>query len=254
MTPAPRLRSEAATAAADVLCIDDDEVVQILLEEVVRLAGAAYHVARSAEDAVTRLGARRFDLILLDRRLPDSDGLLLIETIRARGACPVIVLSEMGAPQDRQLGLGLGAEDYLTKPFNPAELVARIRALLERERRRVAQRAGETIVCGPLTFMPASRRLQVDGMTSFLPPAEARMLRLLLENRETVLSRDALTSAACGREWYPGDRTADVLIARLRRKLPREVAAIVTVHRLGYMLHVPDGADRGDAPGRDRIG
>jgi DNA-binding response OmpR family regulator len=246
MTPGASLRRAGdPVAPADVLCVDDDEVVQILLEEVVRLAGAAYHMAGSAEDALARLGARRFDLIVLDRRLPDSDGLLLIETIRKRGECPVIVLSEMGAPQDRQLGLGLGAEDYLAKPFNPAELVARIRALLERERRRMAQRTGETITCGPLRFTPASRRLQIAGTESFLPPAEARMLRLLLECRDTVLSRDALTSAACGRDWSPGDRTADVLIARLRRKLPRHVAEIVTVHRLGYMFRVINASQPG---------
>jgi len=221
----------------DVLCIDDDSVVQIVLQEVVRLAGGVHHEARTAEDARAQLGARRFDLILLDRRLPDSDGLLLIEPIRSRGECPVVILSQLDDPLDRQLGLGLGAAEYLTKPFNPAELTARLRALLERERRRRDRGRDETIEHGRMSFCPGARRLRIGDEVCFLPPAEARMLRLLLERRGTVLSRDDLTSAACGREWSPGDRTADVLIARLRRKLPGDVAEITTVHRLGYVLH-----------------
>lgn len=221
----------------DVLCIDDDPVLQVMLAEVVRLAGATHHEARSARAVVDLLGRRSFDLILLDRRLPDTDGLLLIESIRRRESCPIIVLSELGCPNDRQLGLGLGAHDYLSKPFNPAELSSRIRSLLERERSARERRRNETIVFGRLAFTPGARRLRIDGEVSFLPPAETRMLCLLLERPGEVLSRDALTAAACGRDWSPGDRTADVLIARLRKKIPKDVAKIVTVHRLGYVLH-----------------
>jgi DNA-binding response OmpR family regulator len=229
-------------ALGHVLCIDDDEVVQILLGEVVRLAGAVYHDARSAGQARGLLSARSFDLILLDRRLPDTDGLLLIETVHHRSDCPVIVLSEMGCAQDRQLGLGMGAMEYLTKPFNPARLSARIRDLLERERRRQDRMRNETVTLGPLTFNPAVRRLRIGADETYLPPAEGRMLSMLLRRRGEVLSRDDLTRGACGRDWSPGDRTADVLIARLRRKLPAELMEIVTVHRLGYVLrtHIAD--------------
>ncbi|MEO1677846.1 MAG: response regulator transcription factor [Pseudomonadota bacterium] len=230
--------SENGAAHGDVLCVDDDAVVQILLEEVVRLAGASYHGARSAQEAEAELCARRFDLILLDRRLPDSDGLLLIETARQRSDCPVVVLSELGCPQDRQLGLGLGAEEYLPKPFNPIELTGRIRFLLGREHRRREQVRSQRITLGELVFTPGERCLDVDGERQFLPPAESRLLCRLMERHGTVLSRDDLTLAACGRGWTPGDRTTDVLIARLRRKLPEHAAKIVTVHRLGYALHV----------------
>lgn len=220
----------------DVLCIDDDQVVQILLEEVVRLAGAVYHDARSAEQAKGLLAAKSFDLILLDRRLPDSDGLLLIETVRQHGDCPVIVLSELGCQQDRQLGIGLGATEYLTKPFNPAELSMRIRLILEREQLRQERMRDAPIKLGRLTFSPAARRLTIGAVETYLPPAEGRMLYLLLSRQGEVLSRDDLTLGACGRDWSPGDRTADVLIARLRKRLPRDIAEIVTVHRLGYVL------------------
>jgi len=219
-----------------VLCIDDDDVVQILLGEVVRMANAVHHHARSAQQAKALLAVRRFDLILLDRRLPDTDGLLLIETVQQRGDCPVIVLTEMSCPQDRQLGLGMGALEYLAKPFNPAELSMRVRALLERTHRQQERMRDETVTLGRLSFNPAARRLRIGTTESYLPPAEARMLSLLLLRRGDVLSRDDLTRGACGRDWSPGDRTADVLIARLRRKIPKDILEIVTVHRLGYVL------------------
>lgn len=220
----------------DVLCIDDDQVVLILLEEVVRLAGAVYHDARSAQQAKDLLATQSFDLILLDRRLPDSDGLLLIDTIRQHGDCPVIVLSELGCQQDRQLGIGLGAAEYLTKPFNPAELSMRIRLFLEREQLRQEHMRDAPITLGQLSFNPAIRRLNIGTVETYLPPAEARMLHLLMSRQGEVLSRDDLTLGACGREWSPGDRTVDVLVARLRKRLPRDIAEIVTVHRLGYVL------------------
>ncbi len=228
----------SSTGLGDVLCIDDDDVVQILLGEVVRLAGAAYHGARSAREAKDVLSRRGFDLVLLDRRLPDSDGLLLLELVQRRCDCPVIVLSEMGCAQDRQLGLGLGAMEYLTKPFNPAELSTRIRALLEREQRQRDRQRAETFEHGPLSFDPDARRLRIGPAETYLPPAEGRLLSLFLMRQGQVLSRDDLTLIACGREWSPGDRTADVLVARLRRKLPRELLEIVTVHRMGYVMKV----------------
>ncbi len=234
-------RNTAPASLGDVLCIDDDEVVQILLAEVVSLAGARYHDARSARQARQLLSVQRFDLIVLDRRLPDSDGLLLIETIQQRNECPVIVLSNMGGPQDRQLGLGLGASEYVTKPFNPAELSNRIRHLLERNSRAHRQALDQPIKLGPLTLTASARRLRIDEDVQYLPPAEARMLHLLLRHKGEVLNRDDLTLAACGRVWSPGDRTADVLIARLRKKIPGDVAKITTVHRFGYVLDDTSG-------------
>lgn len=225
----------------DVLCVDDDEVVLILLKEVVWLAGARYHEARSALQARRLLSEKRFGLIVLDRRLPDSDGLLLIETIRHRNECAVIVLSKMDAPQDRQLGLGLGATEYLTKPFNPAELSSRIRQLLERGARAQRRALDQPVRLGRLTLTASERRLRIDDHEQYLPPAEARMLHMLIQHKGQVLDRDNLTLAACGRIWTPSDRTADVLIARLRKKIPSGVATITTVHRLGYVLNESSG-------------
>ena len=236
-----RMASAAAPEAdsghlGDVLCVEDDPVVQIALGDVIRRAGARQHTAASAREAEALLDHRTFDLIVLDRRLPDSDGLLLIQTIRRTSDCPVIVLSRMGDTQDRILGLGLGATDYVTKPFSPADLSSRIRfMLMERARQRDSDRT-QPIRRGRLSFLPVSRRLTIDGAVVFLPPAEARLLLALLENEAEVLTRDDLTQAACGRDWSPGDRTVDVLIARLRKRIPLDVAEIVTVHRTGYLL------------------
>ena len=238
MTAPPGLIESDTLASAAVLCVDDDEVVQILLKDVVRFAGAGYFEARSSRDARAMLATRQFDLILLDRRLPDGDGLLLMDVIRRRGDCPVIVLSELGCQQDRQLGLGLGATDYIAKPFSPAEVSGRVRFALEKARVRKRQVEDAPIRRGRLSLTSVSRRLCIDGIARFLPPAETRMLQALLQRHGEVLSRDDLTAAACGRDWSPGDRTGDVLIARLRKKLPPDVAEITTVHRLGYVLNV----------------
>jgi len=219
-----------------ILCVDDDNVIQILLEEVVRRAGASYCAARSVREAEELIEARTFQLVLLDRRLPDTDGPLLIEPIRARNDCPVIVLSEMTGMRDRLLGIGLGATEYVTKPFNPAELSNKIRSILKRDARRRGSGRTKAIHLGRLSFVPGPRRLVIDGHMSYLPSAEARMLQALLERHGEVLNRDELTAAACGRDWSPGDRTVDVLIARLRKRLPSGVAEIVTVHGLGYYV------------------
>lgn len=220
----------------DVLCIDDDDVMQILLREVVCQAGARYHDARSARQARQLLGAQRFDLVLLDRRLPDADGLLLIERIQKRNKCPVIVLSQMGDSQDRQLGLGLGASEYISKPFNPIDLASKIRIMLEKNLRAHQRALSERLEMGSIRLNASSGKLQIGDEVTYLPPAEARMLHLMLLHKGEVLDRDDLTLAACGRAWSPGDRTADVLIARLRKKIPAEVATITTVHRCGYVL------------------
>jgi len=242
MTGPPHDARDAGGAASaglgHVLCVEDDPVVQIALGDVIQRAGATHHAVASAREAEAHLERRTFDLIVLDRRLPDSDGLLLIQTIRRTSDCPVIVLSRMGDTQDRILGLGLGATEYVTKPFSPADLSSRIRfMLMDRARQRASDRS-QPITRGRLSFLPVSRRLTINGAVVFLPPAEARLLLVLLENEGEVLTRDDLTQAACGRDWSPGDRTVDVLIARVRKRIPPDVAEIVTVHRTGYLMSV----------------
>ncbi len=236
MTVEPASSDAGGTSLDAVLCVDDDPVVQIMLSEVVRNAGAQYRSATTVGEATDLLSSQHFDLVLLDRRLPDSDGLLLIQTIRQTRDCPVIVLSELSEDRDRQLGIGLGAADYMTKPFSPAKLSSRIRHLLiDRARRKDLDRS-HPISIGGTTFQPMLRRLSINGAVTFLPPNEARLLRVFLDHPEQVLDRDMLTRNAFDRDWTPGDRTIDVLVARLRRKLDGSGISVVTVHRAGYLL------------------
>lgn len=219
-----------------VLCVDDDPVVQLMLHDIVRTAGGKYVSANCARDAEQLLAETEFDLILLDRKLPDSDGLLLLQTIKQGGDCPVIVLSAMDETRDKILGLGLGAAEYLTKPFSPAELSSRIRAALAHRQKARNDISSEPIAFDGLVFHPGTRSLRIKDKEMFLPPAEARLLHAFLLHVGEPQSRDALTRFACSRDWTPGDRTIDVLVTRLRRRIPADVAHIVTVHRFGYVL------------------
>ncbi len=219
-----------------VLGVDDDPVVQLGLGDIVRSAGGDYFEATSATEAEDLLGKNKFDLVLLDRKLPDSDGLLLLQAIKNSSDCPVVVLSAMGETRDKILGLGLGAAEYITKPFNPVELITRVRSLLMQRRDQRNRMNGELFTIGDLSFRPDTRALKVGDTELFLPPTEARLLHVLLLRLGEPQSRDNLTRFVCNRDWSPGDRTIDVLVARLRRRIPKDVAQIVTVHRFGYVL------------------
>lgn len=236
--PAP---ARYATHLGAVLCVEDDPVVQLMLADIVRMSGGSYQSAGTAREAEAHLARTAFDLILLDRKLPDSDGLLLLQTIKQSCDCPVIVLSAMDETRDKILGLGLGAAEYVTKPFNPAELSGRVRAVLQDRAQSRAAADNAPITCGTLVFNPSTRSLRIGCDEAFLPPAEARLLHAFLLGLGEPQSRDALTRMTCGRDWTPGDRTVDVLITRLRRRIPAEVARIVTIHRFGYVFTPTDG-------------
>ena len=240
LTPSRNPAGRQQKTLGAVLCVDDDPVVQLMLGDIVRIAGGAYHKADSARVAEDILGQIRFDLILLDRKLPDSDGLLLLRTIKQSSDCPVIVLSSMNEDRDKILGLGLGAAEYMTKPFNSGELSRRVRALLMQRVEKQRQTDLNPVSFAGLYFHPRTRLLRVDDTEVYLPPAEARLLHAFLTNRGTPQSRDDLTKHVCGRDWCAGDRTVDVLVARLRRRIPADVAKITTIHRFGYVL---DGVD-----------
>ncbi len=231
----------AVLAKHAVLCVEDDPIVQLMLEDVVVGAGASCAVVGTARDAEAQLANSRFDLVLLDRRLPDSDGLLLMQAIKNSSDCPVIVLSAMNDTRDKLLGIGLGAAEYVTKPFNPLELSARIRQLLNTQ--ADLEHDQELYECRGLSFHPRSRRLEIGGVSTFLAPAEARLLQTFFANEGDVQTRDQLSQAASGRDWSPGDRTIDVLVNRLRRRLDQSAAEIVTVHRTGYLLSLRAAQD-----------
>ncbi|MGH1356531.1 MAG: response regulator transcription factor [Thalassovita sp.] len=219
-----------------ILCVEDDPIMQLMLKDVVGTVGADCVVVGTTQEAEERLNADRFDLTLLDRQLPDSDGLLLLQTIKKTSGCPVVVLSGMGETRDKILGIGLGAIEYLTKPVNPLELCGRIKNILTSTARVEQKERSEDFECADLCFNTQTRQLKAGKKTHFLAPSEAKLLQVFIAHEGDVLHRDQLYEAACSREWTPGDRTIDVLVSRLRRKLSGSSAEIVTVHGVGYLL------------------
>lgn len=231
-----QVRPLPSAKRATILCIDDDPIVQLMLEDIIAGAGADFVIVGSAREAEDVLADTHFDLVLLDRCLPDSDGLLLLRTIKSENDCPVIILSTLDKSRDKLLGIGLGATEYVTKPFNPLELSSRIRQLLHNHSDTAKPAANGVLEIAGMTFDPRSRRLETPGQYVILAPAEARLLHALLLNEGQLQTRDQMTQSICGREWSPGDRSIDVLINRLRGHIRSFPVDIVTVHRAGYLL------------------
>lgn len=225
---------------ADILLIDDDVLIQYMVEDVVKQMGHRFSCADSGETARAALGAQLFDLVILDRRLPDTDGLLLAQMIQAKAKSPFIVLSSLGSANDQILGLGMGAADYICKPVEPAVLRARI------EKQLAMHRGGgdETMLAvgATLRLNIRTRRLSVADRTEVLAPAETRLLICLIHGLGQPLERMQISKAICGREWCYGDRTVDVLVSRLRQRLRGSTVRITTVHGVGYIL-MDNGAD-----------
>ncbi len=228
-----------------ILVIDDDPVVRVLLRETLTAAGYIVDEAETGNEAERLLAEDIWDLILLDRRLPDCDGLLLLRSIREKYNSPVIVLTIMDDEHDRILGLGLGAHDYITKPFNPTEISLRIRNLLRSRNPSILPYHNRPITFGRFTLVQTSRRLVSGGTDHKLAPAEMRLMAAFLTHPGHVLERTLLTQAVLRRDWSYNDRSIDVLVARLRKRIednPKSPKWIITVHGAGY-LFAPDTGD-----------
>ena len=227
-----------------ILAVDDDEQVQELLSDYLTHEGFRVTVAASGAAMSAALAAEPADLILLDLRLPDSDGLSLIRQLRAESQLPVIILSGKVEDVDRIVGLELGADDYLTKPFNPRELLARIKAVLRRSGEAGTARLPDDLratvhFCGWNFDLTAQRLTAPDGRDVDLTKAEYALLATFVKRPQRVLSRDLLLdlTRADGAEVF--DRSIDVLILRLRRKIeknPKEPQIIKTERGAGYLF------------------
>ncbi|MEJ1296586.1 MAG: response regulator [Candidatus Sedimenticola sp. (ex Thyasira tokunagai)] len=229
--------------AQQILVVDDDREILKLLQEYLEQNGYRVTTAVDGKAMWRELEHSRIDLIVLDLMLPGDDGLVLCRNLRVKSQIPVIMLTARGDEMDRILGLEMGADDYLPKPFNPRELLARIKVVL---RRTVSlPTAIEDLEFTPLNFAgwkldPVSRHLEAEsGLVVPLSGAEYRLLRVLLTHPNRVLNRDQLLELTQGREAEPFDRSIDVLISRLRRHLhddPKSPAIIKTVRGQGYVL------------------
>jgi DNA-binding response OmpR family regulator len=232
-----------------LLVVDDDSRLRDLL---IRYLGEQGFDVKGAADAVQMERARtreHFDLIVLDLMLPGEDGLSICRRLRGTGdATPIVMLTAKGDEVDRIVGLEMGADDYLPKPFNPRELLARVHAVL---RRQVSTPPGapetgeETIRFGKVEVDLAARSLKRGGETLALTTGEFAVLKVLLQHPRQPLSRDKLMALARGREQGPFDRAIDVQVSRLRKLVehdPAQPRYLQTVWGFGYVF-VPDGAE-----------
>ena len=234
---------------AHVLVVDDDNGLRELLTDY--LSGHGFHVGAVADGAAmdAHLAGNAVDLIVLDLMLPGEDGLSLARRLKAAGGPPIVMLSARGEEIDRVVGLEVGADDYLPKPFRPRELLARIRAVLRRGANVAAQPAGaasEVIDFGRLRLDLRAQRLLRDGAELPLTSGDFALLRIFAEHPHRVLSRDQLMDFLKGFERDPFDRSIDVRVTRLRRKIepdPAHPVYIRTVRGEGYLFTPETGAD-----------
>jgi DNA-binding response OmpR family regulator len=228
----------------NILLIDDDSELTQMVAEYLQREGMNAHAVENLADAGQAIATARPDLIVLDLMLPDGNGLTFCKQLRMRDAAiPVLILTARGDPVDRVLGLELGADDYLAKPFEPRELVARVRALLRRAGLNAAADTGQLLV-GRLTLDFAQRRVLFDDANVPLTTIEFKLLLVLARRAHQAVSRDELAAAAQPGSYRPSERAVDVQITRLRKKLRAATGGrelIQTVRSEGYAL-VPDGA------------
>ena len=224
-----------------ILLVDDDEDLVSLLTDNLTLEGFDPTPAYNGEAALSALQQTSYDLVILDVMMPGMKGTEVLTRIRARSRIPVIMLTARGDPADRILGLELGADDYVPKPFTPRELVARIRAIL---RRTSGENTGlSPIPVGPLTLNPAQRRVSIKatGETVEFTSTEFSLFDLLARNIGNRVSKTELYSKVLGRDMGRYDRAIDVHISSVRHKLAAAVGSAVTIESIrgfGYQMSV----------------
>ena len=222
------------STAPRILVVDDDADLRRLIGEFLRGHGLEVESASDAREMDARLAQSRFDLVILDLMMPGEDGLSVLRRLRGPARPAVIMLSAMGQDTDRIVGLEVGADDYLAKPCNPRELLARVRAVL---RRREGADSGNTVRrFAPWTLDVVDRTVRRDGgVEESLTDAEFRVLNAFLDRPRRVLTRDQLMNHAKGADAELYDRAIDVTISRLRRKLGPD-DPIRTVRGEGYLF------------------
>ena len=233
-----------AGASTHVLIVEDDDVARRKLAGYLETAGHRVSEAIDGRELRRVMAGEPVDLVLLDINLPGEDGLDLTRFIRANYDVGVILVTGRTDDVDRIVGLEIGADDYVTKPFNPRELLARVKTLLRRTTAR-APSVSETRAFRTFSgwrFDTRSRRLESpEGDRVALTRAEFELLNALIAHPGTVLTRERLLGCITHRSWEPGDRTVDVLVRRLRQKLevdPKSPELIITAHGEGYMFAV----------------
>jgi two-component system phosphate regulon response regulator OmpR len=222
-----------------VLVVDDDAALRGLLTRYLSENGYAVTAVADGVEMTTAMAQQKPDMVILDLMLPGEDGFALARHLRSDGDIPIVMLSARGEDIDRIVGLEIGADDYLPKPFNPRELLARIRAVLRRQRPPAAPAPHTAFCFGPYRLEPERHRLLRGGEEVALTTGEFALLRVFAEHPNRVLERDVLLERLKGYERNPFDRSIDVRVNRLRRKIetdPANPRYIRTVWGEGYMF------------------
>src|SRR5512136_1689358 len=220
-----------------ILVVDDEQNIIELARLYLEQDGYRVEQANTGRQALDKVKATDPALMILDLMLPEIDGWDVCRRVRAASDLPIIMLTARSEDVDKIVGLELGADDYLTKPFNPRELVARVKAVLRRFEPPPAQ-AGEVLQAGPLIIDPGRREARLNGQLLELRAKEFDLLRVLVEHKGMVLSREQLLDLAWGFDFYGETRTVDVHIAHLRQSLGAGPLTIETVWSVGYKLVV----------------
>ena len=229
-----------------ILIVEDDRDIAELLQRYLTRAGHVTDALGDGGEALTFVRTRVPDLIILDLMLPGVDGLEVCRALRRTPetrALPIIMLTARTEESDRIVGLELGADDYVTKPFSPSELVARVGALLRRAQ-RWAESGNAVLAYGPIELDRERHLVTAGGAPVRLTAKEFLLLEYLMQHRGRVLSRDLLLTDVWGYRYTGGTRTVDVHVRRLREKIPVLGAAIETVKQFGYRLVDPARGER----------
>ena len=227
-------------AMRKILVVDDDDRLRALLAEYLGERGFAVEAVADGEAGLERVKADHFDLVVLDVMLPGRDGFQVCREIRAQSMVPVLMLTARGDEMDRIVGLEIGADDYIVKPFSPKEFAARVKAILRRVDRSDSTDEASTI--GRVAIDRARHTVTEDGRAVHLTAKEFSLLVALADARGRVLSRDRLLEDIWGYSYIEGMRTIDVHVRRLREKLPTIASRIASVKPIGYRL-----ADSGES-------
>ena len=229
-------RPDTGPMAERILMIDDDDRLAGMVSDYLGGAGFRLTLAGTARDGESWLKRESFDAIILDLMLPDADGLDLCRRLRATSDVPILMLTARGEPMDRVVGLELGADDYLGKPFEPRELQARLRAIL---RRRGRAATADILNFGRLEIDKGARLVRLDGEERVLTSYQFALLLALAERAGRVLTREALMDLTKGEKLEAFDRSVDVHISRIRAAIeddPKKPRRILTLRGAGYVF------------------
>ena len=223
------------TNSTTILVVEDETSIASFIAAYLRNAGYAVKTAASAQNALIQLAADAPGLVLLDLNLPDGDGVELCRRIRKTSDVPILMLTARDEDIDKIIGLEVGADDYMTKPFNPRELVARVKSILRRAAPERRKSESDELHHGDLTINAGKREVHVAGEEIRLAPKEFDLLWELLDHRGIVLTRDQLLERVWGYTFAGDTRTVDVHVRQIRRKLG-DASPIVTVWGVGYKV------------------